>query len=408
MKIGKAFKVMELDLLTCLMNAADSKVPFLIGDCGVGKSTIVENLSKSKVLKFNTGKKVKFLRIYGSLLKEGEITGIPFNTKNKEGKMVLKYSVHHVIEQARKNHEAGFITILFIDELNRADHQVHQELMAVSLSRTIHGKKLPITCLIVAAGNPEDTEDENMDYQVNRMNPALRSRFNFIELESDAESWIRWGMEKSKKMIDGEKKSVVNIEEAVIEFIADHPEMLSKHSNSESSFPDPRGWHKVSDTFRTFKNSKGFTNADFVAACMGTVGNEAISMFNSFLIDRKNPMIKVYEILTKNIKARDTLEVDIKNRLENENPHRVVILFNRLVKELKKIKKSRKSYYRLCLMRFVQALTVIPKDTMKGVFSELFLDKGNKILNGDLTEIPAYAAEYLKVKDMINTIKELD
>ena len=58
--------------------------------------------------------------------------------------------------------------MLFIDEINRAEHAVQQELMNLILNREINGFLLDDRVRIIAAMNPEDS----FDYQTIDMDPA--------------------------------------------------------------------------------------------------------------------------------------------------------------------------------------------------------------------------------------------
>ena len=49
--------------------------------------------------------------------------------------------------------------LLFIDEINRAEHAVQQELMNLILNREINGFSLSDQVRIIAAMNPEDSFD---------------------------------------------------------------------------------------------------------------------------------------------------------------------------------------------------------------------------------------------------------
>ena len=83
------------------------------------------------------------------------------------------YAVHHTLEHVSRAVNAGRHVLLFIDEINRAEHAVQQELMNLILNREINGFALSNDVRIIAAMNPEDS----FDYQTIDMDPAQQKSF---------------------------------------------------------------------------------------------------------------------------------------------------------------------------------------------------------------------------------------
>lgn len=69
----------------------------------------------------------------------------------------------------------GEVEALFIDELNRAPKKVRNALMELIQFKTINGKPYPNLKVIWAAVNPYDPD--NMDYDVEPLDPAMEDRF---------------------------------------------------------------------------------------------------------------------------------------------------------------------------------------------------------------------------------------
>lgn len=97
--------------------------------------------------------------------KEGEIGGLPTvetvthtdghgNTRDVK---TTVYAVHHTLEHVAQAVDKGRQVLLFIDEINRAEHAVQQELMNLILNREINGFSLSDQVRIIAAMNPEDS-----------------------------------------------------------------------------------------------------------------------------------------------------------------------------------------------------------------------------------------------------------
>lgn len=181
-------------------------VPLIIGESGVGKTSLVKYIAK------NNG--YYLVTIDANLLKEGEIGGLPV-VENR----VTIYATHHKlteIDRALKNDENANV-ILFIDELNRCDHAVAQELMNLILNREINGYVLDERVKVIAAMNPSNKNDGfyNSQYEVVDMDPAQEDRFVWVELDSDIKEWIKWAMSDNG-----------NINEHIIEFLSTFPEYL--------------------------------------------------------------------------------------------------------------------------------------------------------------------------------------
>ncbi|MDZ7543259.1 AAA domain-containing protein, partial [Clostridium perfringens] len=145
--------------------------------------------------------------------------------------------------------------LLFIDELNRCEHAVQQELMNLILNREINGYKLADNVKIVAAMNPSNKYDgfEDSDYQVVDMDRAQEDRFVWVELSSDIKEWIKWAMSN-----DG------NIHDHIMEFLSTFPEYLSTPNSKESINSTPRSWERVANAYNFYvKNNNNYSTDIF-------------------------------------------------------------------------------------------------------------------------------------------------
>ena len=135
------------------LNAVDlvlesNEVPLIIGESGIGKTSLVKHIAREKSYYLVT--------IDANLLKEGEIGGLPV-VNNK----TTIYATHHKlveIDRVLKDDENKEV-ILFIDELNRCDHAVAQELMNLILNREINGYILNERVKVIAAMNPSSRNE---------------------------------------------------------------------------------------------------------------------------------------------------------------------------------------------------------------------------------------------------------
>ena len=233
MKFSEAISTIELVL-------ESGSVPLIIGEAGIGKTSLVKRICKSD--------NYYLVNIDANLLKEGEIGGLPVVENGR-----TKYATHYKLiemEEAIENSNYDGV-LLFIDELNRCEHAVQQELMNLILNREINGYKLADKVKIVAAMNPSNKYDgfEDSDYQVVDMDKAQEDRFVWIELDSDIKEWIKWAMSD-----DG------NIHDHIIEFLSTFPEYLSTPNSKETIKATPRSWERVAKAYSIYvKNVNNYS-----------------------------------------------------------------------------------------------------------------------------------------------------
>ena len=117
MNFTEAMNTIELVTMT-------NDVPLIIGESGIGKTSMVRQIAKNNNL--------AIVNIDANLLKEGEIGGLPF-VNNGRTEYATHYKLTEVSSLLNDNKYDG--VVLFIDELNRCEHAVQQELMNLILNR---------------------------------------------------------------------------------------------------------------------------------------------------------------------------------------------------------------------------------------------------------------------------------
>ena len=171
------------------------EVPLIIGESGIGKTALAKKLANKN--------NFKLVVIDGNLLKEGEIGGLPTiesyksidSNGNFQEKKATIYAVHTKLKEIDEEILNGNKVLLFIDEINRCEHTVQQELMNLILNREINGYKLHNDVKILAAMNPSNKYGEDFDYQVVDMDAAQENRFVWLNMENDYIDWISWAKE---------------------------------------------------------------------------------------------------------------------------------------------------------------------------------------------------------------------
>ncbi|ALN97762.1 AAA ATPase [Bacillus phage vB_BpuM-BpSp] len=367
-------------LLKAIQIAVESgSVPMVMGHAGIGKSTVAKLLAK--VLEEKHDREVEYVEVYGSVLKEGELTGMPINTVetyNGREMNVTTYTVHTAVKKLWEASDAGKIPLLFLDEINRSDIAVQQELMQVLLTKEINGNPLPEETIMVAAGNPDSEDDEGLDYQVNTMNYALRDRFTELTLEADPDEWIKWGLQSVEMEINGKNQSTTMIHKDIIEYITNHPtNLIIVNADQQEKNPTPRSWERTSDALRYFESEMNLNNEDdqkaLLAVIQGNIGSNIASDFISFKLNNDQPMIDPARIIDNKDLGKDE---KLLKEIEEETMMRLNLL-SRYVYMY--IAKNYNNFNDKKLDNYITFLSLIPSDLLMGTISDIKKDKSEDV-----------------------------
>jgi len=341
-----------LDTVNMIIEASD--VPLIIGESGIGKTALAHALAKVN--------EYSLVNIDANLLKEGEIGGLP---NVVEGKTV--YATHYKLTQIRDEINAGKVVLLFIDELNRCDHVVQQEIMNLILNREINGYSLSKDVKIIAAMNPSNKYEnfKDSDYEVVDMDPAQEDRFVWVEMSSDIKEWIRWAMDKGDIQVD------------VIEFLSAFPEYLHTPNSRDNIKATPRSWERISKSYKLYKkpNSKYSLNT-FLNVVRGNVGESICIDFASYISNLRKPLIKVDKLF-----SYDILPKEVQDEISKESHSRLYILAKNSLNYLENnsIEKD--------IVMFSEILKGYPRDLRLGIMKEIKKDYSEmlyeKLLNCD-------------------------
>lgn len=354
MNYGDALKTVELVLLS-------QEAPLIIGESGIGKTSLIKELCDKNGYYLVT--------IDANLLKEGEIGGLPTVEEREYSQGELKvrkratiYATHHKLIEIDEVLEAGSYekVLLFIDELNRCEHAVQQELMNLILNKEINGYKLSPKVQVVAAMNPSNKYDnfEGSDYQVVDMDPAQEDRFVWIEMDSDLKQWIKWAMSRGK------------IHDHIIEFLSTFPEYLHTPNSQESIKATPRSWERISKSYRIFLDRKDSTPTNiFYNVVKGNVGVSISHDFISFIKNVKEPLLKSEEVF-----GQDVLTYEVKERIAKESHSRLYIMVKNALNYLEEKINREKS-----LEVFADFFKEYPKDLRLGIMKEIKSDHSKEL-----------------------------
>ena len=339
------FRSVELILAT-------GEVPLVVGESGIGKTALA-----SKIAEENGWSLVV---IDGNLLKEGEIGGLPtiesYTTFDSNGNKVEKkmtiYAVNTKLREIDEEIEKGNTVLLFIDELNRCEHTVQQELMNLILNREINGYKLNKNVKILSAMNPSNEYGADLDYQVVDMDPAQENRFVWLNMEPDYNEWIRWAID-------------TGIEQKVVEFISNFPEYLHK-INDDDINATPRSYERISKSYAIYKEKKDvIPKSVFLNVVKGNVGGFIAQEFMSFVESDAKPLVSYDEVF-----SGEVLNTSIVDRVKNESHTRLYICAMNILKSLELDIKNNKIGMDY-IDRLVEFLGLYPVDLMVGIMKDI-------------------------------------
>lgn len=292
------------------------EVPLIVGESGIGKTALAKEIAIIN--------NYSLVVIDGNLLKEGEIGGLPtidsYEVVNQQGvieqKKTTVYAVHNKLREIDEELANGKTVLLFIDEINRCEHTVQQELMNLILNREINGYKLHKNVKIVAAMNPSSKYGSDFDYQVVDMDAAQENRFVWLFMEPDYMQWIDWA-------------TGAGIEPKVIEFIATFPEYLHK-INEDDIRATPRSYERISGTYKVYQEKRDAIPREiFLNVIKGNVGKVIAEEFLSFVEADHMPLISYEDVF-----AGDVLHQDIIERVKKETHTRLYLSSKNILKNL--------------------------------------------------------------------------
>lgn len=358
------------------------EVPLIVGESGIGKTALARQVAKQN--------NWHLIVIDGNLLKEGEIGGLPtvqsYKTSdahgNEEEKKMTVYAVHHKLKEIEEVAATDQTVLLFIDEMNRCEHTVQQELMNLILNREINGYQLSKKVNILAAMNPSSKYGSDFDYQVVDMDAAQENRFVWLHMESDPNQWIKWAIS-------------AGIDEVIIEFISTFPEYLNK-KNGEDVRATPRSYERVSKTYQLYKEKEGtIPRSVFLNVIKGNVGKVIAQELISFIEAGCKPLITYDDVF-----SGDTLSQTVIEKVKKESHTRLYLIAVHILKEMASYINNGEVLSGMQIERWIHFLEAYPVDLMVGMMKEMKLNYEEVYQNALEHEafVEAYFKAYRSVK----------
>ena len=284
-------------------------VPYLEGESGIGKTSIIEQYAKAKEMDciIMGVASLDHIEFYGRTVSTDVVAG--FNDQNFT---VFKKSIPNWVSTILHNDKNNKETLLFIDELNRAEPQNLQSLMNLILKKEFGSDsiKLPESLFIVCAGNPID--DGN--YLVESLDKAMLSRMAIVKVKATLESW-----KKSYALLYDKKNNRQRVHPLIISYLDNNrSDFLLQGHEDDMSDPgmDPRRWDMISRLLYTYeKNEKDANN---LLTLLSTVSSKDVApKLVNYL---KNSKVLVFSTIQKQLADFLNLhkEKDFKAYLQDE------------------------------------------------------------------------------------------
>lgn len=332
---------------------ATGEVPLIVGETGIGKTALAQKIAAEHHW--------SLIVIDGNLLKEGEIGGLPtiesYTKVNRHGDKMEKkttvYAVHSKLREIDEEIAAGKTVLLFIDEINRCEHTVQQELMNLILNREINGYKLHEDVRIIAAMNPSSKHGADFDYQVVDMDVAQENRFVWLYMEPDYLQWLDWAIESG-------------IEAKVIEFISTFPEYLLR-INDDDIRATPRSYERISDIYKIYQQQKDTVpRSVLLNVIRGNVGRIIAEEFVAFAEADYSSLLAYDDVF-----AGPSLPETVREKLSTETHTRLYLAAKNILKHLERQIETGEQEPAYYIQRLMEFLRLYPVDLMLGIMKDI-------------------------------------
>lgn len=223
---------------------AQQSVPFVLGAPGIGKSAIMRQIAQDLDAKL-------FVLSANLLADKSDLTGVT-KTQLEDGSYAQMFYPHMTIQEAISNAKANpdKLTILFLDEVNRAPEDVTTGLMSLSTERKIGNVPLPENISIVLAGNDSGN--------VNSVDSATLSRSVIYHLVPSATELLDSpaGQKFDNSIVAWLKSNPQDVFSQPIEDDSDDNNgsvIMSEMGEDFDQFTTPRTIEKLSDFIKAAK-----------------------------------------------------------------------------------------------------------------------------------------------------------
>lgn len=256
-----------------------SGVPFLKGKPGIGKSAIVNSISKKLGM--------NYIDLRLSQLDETDLGLFPTTKQNASGNTYVEYAIPHWAILANEGP-----TIIHFEELNRSSLPIRNAALQILNERGIGYKfRFNSDVYMIASGNQGDADGT----EVEEFDNALKTRLLTRHYDLTLQEWI-----------DGFARE--NVNPLVVDYLNTKPAEFYKFNEETEAYATPRGWTFLSDYINAVVENPNDVRqvlsevSDKVGMYVGASGTG----FVRFLNDRSQ--VSVEDLLNNYNKVAKTIE----------------------------------------------------------------------------------------------------
>lgn len=219
---------------------------FLLGSPGIGKTQIMEQISKECGVAL-----VAYTITHHT---RQSAIGLPFISKNRYGEKeyaVTEYTMSEIVASVYEKMEQTGLKegILFIDEINCVSETLAPAMLQFLQCKAFGNHKIPKGWIIVAAGNPPEYNKSVREFDVVTMD-----RVKKIEVEADFGVWKEYAYEQ-------------NLHSAVISYLNTRKQNFYQMETTVDgrNFATPRGWEDLSNMIQVYEKLGKTVDREVVA-----------------------------------------------------------------------------------------------------------------------------------------------
>ena len=208
-----------------------NRLPFYLeGPPGIGKTEIVKQIADRLGIGF-----VSFSVTHHT---RNSMIGLPVIETLENGEKYTEYTMSEVIasviREQEKGHKEG---VLLLDEFNCASETIMPIMLAFLQTRNIGLYRLPDEWVIVLCGNPPEYNTSAKNFS-----PAIMDRVRRIDVEMDAEDFLRYAEEKKYNKL-------------VVDYLKLNPSSIYSviPAKGKSETVTSRGWENLSRTLDAYE-----------------------------------------------------------------------------------------------------------------------------------------------------------
>lgn len=280
---------------------ANGKMPVaveLIGDAGLGKSAIIEQIASeldATYIKLNLAQ----------IVEEGEISGFPIREhyvcRNDDCKWITSELIevyakagYDITSETRmsyavprwvKDINPAKMTIVNLDDYSRCTPHIAQAVMELIYKQEYISWKLPPNTHIVLTSNPD-----NGEYNVTSTDEAQKTRYISFKLKFDSQAWAKWAE------FDGLDGRGINF------LLSYHHELMDRSTTKESKV-NARNYTMFINTISGIDNWSDPKSLAIIlqiaSGCFLDEDNIVGGLFTSFVANKLDKLLSPEDLVMK-------------------------------------------------------------------------------------------------------------